>query len=458
MIDSPTIRCAILNNLLSNTDFSVRVLPHIKADYFVEPFEKIIFEEISKYQFKYNNLPSPGELQISIESRSDLNETSFKSIRDFLDNPPKPVNNTKALVDFTEKWAKERAVTLAVLQAVAVIGGESNIDLSANALPRLLGDALAVSFDKSIGTSWLDDAERRHTELTAKHFKVHTNLRYLDDITGGGLDKKTLSIFMAGPNVGKSLMMTSLAGSVVLQGKKVLYISLEMSEARILQRIDQNIMNLTRADIEGMSTETFKRHVENTRERVGEGMVIAKEYATGTANANHFRALLEELAATKNFRPDIIFIDYLNICGCAGANRNTSDHNKVKMIAEEVRAIAVEYEVPIVSATQMNREGLKAGSNADITHTSESMGLPATADYMFRLVTNEQLHNMNMIGISCLKNRNGDKRMGINDTLSVDYRFMRVTDCLGNEHAQNDVDYQKYTSNQVSVNKDVKWN
>lgn len=435
MLDSPAIRTAILHNLISNDEYARQVIPHLKADYFAEPYERILFEETAKYFNEYHGLPTQGALQIQIEQRNDLNEASFKDIVGFLNAELKPFGKPEFLIAKTEEWCRARAITLAVFKAVSVIGGEDK-DTSETALPKLLQDAISTSFDKSIGHDWAEDADARFEFYHTKEARVETGVEHIDRVTGGGLPIKTLTIFMAGTNVGKSLAMCAIAGNVVASGKNVLYITMEMSEERIAQRIDQALLNMTKEEIEAASIATLRDRFAKVAART-HGRLKIKEYPTGQAHAGHFRALIDELRTKDGFKPDLICIDYLNICSAAGANKNTSDHNKVKMIAEECRALGVEFAVPIISATQLNREGMKAGKEADITHTSESMGLPVTADFMFGLTSNDIARANNFINFTQLKNRYGDVSKGKYHAIGVDYPKMRLYE-LDAQPVQND--------------------
>lgn len=436
MLDSPAIRTAILHNLINNDTYARQVLPHLKSDYFVEPYERIIYDETAKYFQNYNELPPMGALQIQVEQRNDLNESSFDEIRTFLNADVKPFGNAEFLLNKTEEWCRFRAISLAVYQAVAVIGGEDK-ETSETALPKLLQDAVSVSFDKRLGHDWADDAERRFEFYTAKESRVATHIPHLDLVTGGGLPVKTLTVFLAGTNVGKSLAMCAIAANVLAHGQNVLYITLEMAEERIAQRIDQNLLDMTKDQIENASTTTLRTRFADVAAKT-HGKLKIKEYPTGQAHSGHFRALIDELKTKHNFTPDIICVDYLNICSAAGSNKNTSDHNKVKMIAEEVRALGVEYVVPVITATQLNREGMKAdGKAVDVTHTSESMGLPVTADFMFALTSNDTARANGFLNMIQLKNRYGDVAKGKYHALGVDYQKMRLYG-LDEQPVQND--------------------
>lgn len=435
MLDSPAIRKAILHNLISNEDYARQVIPHLKSDYFVEASERIIFDETVKYFHEYHALPTQGVLQIQVEQRNDLNESSFEEIRQFIHADIIPFGKPEFLIAKTEEWCRARAITLAVYKAVSVIGGEDK-ETTETALPKLLQDAIGVSFDKSVGHDWAENAEERFEFYKSKEARIATHLKWLDAVTGGGLPVKTLTIFMAGTNVGKSLAMCALTANIIARGGNVLYITMEMAEERIAQRIDQNLLDMTKDEIEAAARETLTDRFKQVSQRT-HGRLVVKEYPTGNAHSGHFRALLDELRDKKGFKPDLICIDYLNICGAAGATKNTSDHNKVKMIAEECRAIAVDYVVPVISATQFNREGMKAGKEADITHTSESMGLPVTADFMFAISTNEVAHANGFLNFQQLKNRYGDARIARYQCIGVDYPKMRLYD-LAQQPVQND--------------------
>tara|TARA_B100000085_G_C18548239_1_gene514784 strand:+ start:150 stop:1520 length:1371 start_codon:yes stop_codon:yes gene_type:complete len=424
-IDSSELRKGILYNMMVNEDYCRKVAPFVKDEYFTEKHEKVIFDEIIRYFNKNNSLPNATALQIEVESRTDLTEPIYNSIQEFLTKKVEPINKTEWLVNKTEAWCQERAIVNAVYQAVNVIGGDDK-KTPMTALPELLHDAIATSFDKSVGHDYTDEADERWDYYNKKENKIETGLEHLDYILRGGIPEKTLGVIMAGTGVGKSLFMCSISSSLLERGRNVLYITMEMAEEKIAQRIDQNLLDMTQEELDSIGKESFLKRFQNLRTKT-QGKLIVKEYPTGMATAAHFRSLLKELDMKKNFVPELICIDYLNICNSLSVSKNANSYEKIKAIAEELRALAMEFNIPVLTATQTNRQGMN-DADVGMTDVSESFGLPMTADYFFAMTTNDQLRDDNLIRFSQLKNRYGDPADRRNWLLGVDYTHMKVTD------------------------------
>ena len=431
-----SIETTILKNLIHNDEYSRKVIPFIDKEYFEELHEKIIFEEICTFIVKYNSLPTKETLTIESEKRTDITEDVFSKIRDcvrLLDDTP---NDHQWLLDTTEKWCKDRAIYLALVESISIADG-NNEKKNPDAIPSILSDALAVSFDNQVGHDYLEDYEERYESYHRKEDKIPFDLDYFNKITKGGLPNKTLNIALAGTGVGKSLFMCHLAASTLLQSKNVLYITLEMAEEKIAERIDANLLNIPIQDIVNLPQQIFEKKVTNLSKKT-QGTLIIKEYPTASAHSGHFKALLNELALKKSFKPDIIFIDYLNICASSRyrANSNVNSYSYIKAIAEELRGLAVETNVPIVSATQTTRSGY-GSSDVDLTDTSESFGLPATADLMFALISTEELEGLGQIMVKQLKNRYHDPTINKRFVVGIDRGKMKLYDC--EQSAQDDI-------------------
>ena len=426
----------ILRNLLHNEEYVRKVIPFIKSEYFEDQNQKIVFEEILKFVQEYNQPATKEVLCIEVENRQDINETSFKEITQiisYLDDEPSEFN---WLVNTTEKWCRDRAIYLALMESIHIADGKDE-KKNRDSIPSILSDALAVSFDTHIGHDYLLDYEKRYESYHKKEDKIEFDLEYFNKITKGGLPNKTLNIALAGTGVGKSLFMCHVASSVLLQGRNVLYITLEMAEERIAERIDANLLNVPIQDIAELPKQMFENKVTNLAKKT-QGQLIIKEYPTASAHSGHFKALLNELALKKSFRPDIIFIDYLNICASSRyrGGSNINSYTFVKSIAEELRGLAVEFNVPIVSATQTTRSGY-GSSDVELTDTSESFGLPATADLMFALISTEELEGLGQILVKQLKNRYNDPTIHKRFVIGIDRAKMRLYDC--EQSAQQDI-------------------
>ena len=431
-----TIEKTTLSNLISNERYARKVLPFIKEKYFGVREEKVVFEEISSFVQEYSQVATKEVLCIEIEKRQDINDSSFKEITNLVSSLEDATSEFQWLCDTTEKWCRDRAIYLALMESIHIADGQDQ-KKNRDAIPSILSDALAVSFDTHIGHDYLEDYEARYDSYHRKEDRIPFDLEYLDKITKGGIPNKTLNIALAGTGVGKSLFMCHFASSVLLQGKNVLYITCEMAEEKIAERIDANLLNVNIQEITDLPKQMFESKVTNLAQKT-QGTLIIKEYPTASAHSGHFKSLLNELALKKSFRPDIIFIDYLNICASERyrAGSNVNSYTVVKAIAEELRGLAVEANVPIVSATQTTRSGY-GSSDVDITDTSESFGLPATADLMFALISTDDLEGLGQIMVKQLKNRYNDPTISKRFVVGIDRAKMRLYDC--EQTAQDDI-------------------
>ncbi len=430
-----TIERTTLSQLVSNEDYARKVLPHIKADYFNDKTERTVFEEIQKFVERYNALPTKSTLEIEIDTRRDLNEEDVKRVITVLTELDVDKDaNFEWLIETTEKFCKDKAVYNAIVEGISIIDGKDK-NRTADAIPSILTDALAVGFDNRVGHDYLEDSPERFEYYHTVEEKIPFDLEFFNRITKGGLPPKTLNIALAGTGVGKSLFMCHVAANCLSQGKSVLYITLEMAEERIAERIDANMMNITIDDLHDLPKTMYDNKIDRIQKKTA-GKLIIKEYPTAAAHTNHFRGLLKELAIKKSFRPEIIFVDYINICASSrlkGA-ANVNSYTYIKSIAEELRGLAVEANVPIMSATQTTRSGF---SNTDVglEDTSESFGLPATADLMFALVSTEELDALNQIAVKQLKNRYNDAMINRRFVLGIDRAKMRLFDVKMEEQA-----------------------
>ena len=430
------IEFLVLRNLLHNEEYLRKVIPFIKSDYFQDHNQKIVFEEIVSFVSEYNEVPSKEVLSIEIEKRKDINDTSYTEISKLISYLDAEPAEKGWLEDTTEKWCKERAIYLALMESIAIADGQDE-KKQPDAIPSILSDALAVSFDNHVGHDYLEDYAERFELYNKKEERIAFDLEFLNKITKGGLPNKTLNIALAGTGVGKSLFMCHVASSVLLQNKNVLYITLEMAEEKIAERIDANLLNVPIQDITELPKPMFDNKVISLSKKT-QGTLIIKEYPTASAHSGHFKALLNELALKKSFKPDIIFIDYLNICASSRyrAGSNVNSYSYIKAIAEELRGLAVEANVPIFSATQTTRSGF-ASSDVDLTDTSESFGLPATADLMFALISTEELEGLGQIMVKQLKNRYYDPTLNKRFIVGIDRAKMRLYNV--EQDAQNNI-------------------
>lgn len=427
--NSPNLTNLILRNLIQQESFCRKAIPHIKPEYF-EGSDRIVYDLIHRFICKYSKLPNTAAIQVEYE-QSDFKKLNAEEVMSIIRSLSKTDENTKEewLLDATEKWCKDRAVYLAIMESIKIIDGKAKDDKSEGAIPEILSKALAVTFDTAVGHDYIENASDRYEAYHRAEEKVPFDIEMLNTITKGGVPKKTLNIILAGTGVGKSLMMCHFAAAALQQGKNVLYITLEMAEERIAERIDANLLDITMDDLERVSKEIFESKISEIRKKTS-GKLVVKEYPTGSAHVGHFRALLSELQMKKGFSPDIVFIDYLNICASSrirGLGGSVNTYSYVKSIAEEVRGLGVETNVPIWSATQLNREGFKS-SDVDLEHTSESFGLPATADLMLAAISNDALAAKGHLLIKQLKNRYNDPQRNQKFCIGVDKDHMRLFD------------------------------
>ena len=435
-MSTQTIERTTHSNLVYNEPYARKVLPFIKPEYVANRHERVVFEEINKFVEKYGNQPTKEALSIELDNRKDLNEDEFKSVLDIVQTLSNAEVDMQWLVDTTEKFCKDKAVYNAILSGIQIIEGKDK-QHTAEAIPNILSDALAVAFDQNVGHDYVENGEERYEFYHKKEEKLEFDLDYFNKITKGGLPQKTLNIAIAGTGVGKSLFMCHMAASTLMQGKNVLYITLEMAEERIAERIDANLMNITMDDLHELPKKMFTDRLSKIQTKTN-GKLIIKEYPTASAHSGHFRSLMKELALKKSFKPDIIFIDYLNICASSRfkGNANVGSYFYIKAIAEELRGLAVEHNVPIMSATQTTRGGY-ANSDIGLEDTSESFGLPATADLMFALISTEDLESLNQIMVKQLKNRYNDPGINKRFVIGIDRARMKLYDC--EQEAQDDI-------------------
>ena len=430
----------ILKHLLNDDAYTRKILPFLSGDYFSDHSEKVIYEEIHKYITKYNNLPTVEALTIEIDGRSNLSGDQHKKVTGLLDE----LNVTEFdardgvwLLDATEKFCQEKAIYNAIMESIQILDESGNSKKEKGAIPDILSDALAISFDNHVGHDFIDDAETRYEFYHTVEKRIPFDLDYLNRITKGGLPEKTLNIILAGTGVGKSMFMCHCAAANLSIGKNVLYITLEMAEERIAERIDANLLNVDIDKLMALPKESYLKKIERLKEKTL-GRLIIKEYPTASANVTHFKHLLNELKLKRQFVPDIIYIDYLNICASSrmrqGANVNS--YSFIKAIAEELRGLAVEHKVPVISATQTTRGGY-SNSDVDITDTSESFGLPATADFMIALIATEELTDLNQMMVKQLKNRYNNPDTNKRFMIGVDKAKMKLYDV--EQTAQNHI-------------------
>ena len=429
------IETTILSNLVYNEEYTRKVIPFLKEDYFQDGVEKIIFQTIWAYAEKYKSNPTIDALVIDVQDKA-INEDQYKKSVDYLSEIEETPTDLDWLTDQTEKWCKDKAIYNAILNGIQIIDGKVK-DQSPDALPGILSEALSVSFDKHVGHDYMEQSGDRYEFYHTKEEKIPFDLDFFNRITKGGLPNKTLNIALAGTGVGKSLFMCHVAASTLMQGKNVLYITLEMAEEKIAERIDANLMNITMDDMHDLPRHMYENRFEKIQKKTS-GNLIVKEYPTASAHCGHFRALFNELALKKDFKPDLVFIDYINICASsrfrAGANVNS--YTYIKAIAEEMRGLAVEFNLPIMSATQTTRTGF-VSTDVGLEDTSESFGLPATADFMFALISSDELNELNQMLVKQLKNRYADPTMNKKFIVGVDRAKMKLYDV--SQMAQEDL-------------------
>jgi replicative DNA helicase len=420
----------ILKNLIYNEEYLRKVLPFLKSEYFTDRTDKTLYHEIASFTETYNSPPTIEALVLAVKERRNLTDDEVEKCETYLQEIAKTKDEESKvqwLTDKTEQFCQEKAIYNAVLGAISILDGKDKTQ-DKGAIPKVLSDALAVSFDNSVGHDYLENSDERYDFYHRKEERIPFDLDFFNKITKGGLPTKTLNIALAGTGVGKSLFMCHVAAGCMVQGKNVLYITMEMAEEKIAERIDANLLNVTVDDLVNLPKEMYDKKIAKLREKTV-GKLIIKEYPTASASTTHFRTLLNELNLKKSFVPDIIFVDYLNICCSARvkAGANVNSYTYVKAIAEELRGLAVEYGVPIVSATQTTRSGFTS-SDPGLEDTSESFGLPATADLMFALISSEELEELGQIMVKQLKNRYSDPTMYKRFTLGIDRAKMRLYD------------------------------
>tara|TARA_S200000501_G_scaffold289486_1_gene274324 strand:- start:2052 stop:3428 length:1377 start_codon:yes stop_codon:yes gene_type:complete len=435
-METERVPLTILSNLLHDEVYTRKVLPFIRDEYFEERTDRVVFQQIAEYVKAYDGLPSKEVLHIEAEKRDDLTQDEFSLVEKLIDALHESTSERAWAEDTTESWCKERAIYLALMKSIQIADGQDEKH-SNDAIPEILKDALAVGFDQHVGHDYIDDSEGRYEYYHRKENKIEFDLEMFNKITAGGVSNKTLNIALAGTGVGKSLFMCHYAASVLLQGKNVLYVTCEMAEEKIAERIDANLLNTNIKEVAELPKTIFEKKVNKLREKT-QGKLIIKEYPTASAHVGHFRSLLSELKLKKNFIPDIIFIDYLNICASSRYRSavNVNSYNYVKAIAEELRGLAVEFDVPIFSATQTTRSGFTS-TDPDLTDTSESFGLPATADLMIALISSDELEELGQLMVKQLKNRYNDPTYNKRFVVGIDRPKMRLYDC--EQEAQDDI-------------------
>jgi len=449
MVQQSRIENTILASLFFKEEYTRKVLPFIKEEYFGNRVEQLLFGEVFKFVEKYNNLPTKDAILIELNSRRDINEEELQHLKDYIVAVENTDSDEQWLLETTEKFCKDRAVHNAVLSGIKILDNKDKKQ-TPEAIPHILSEALAVSFDKSVGHDYIEDAEARFKFYHTKEKRYQFDLDYMNRITKGGVPSKTLNIALAGTGVGKSLFMCHVASSYLLQGLNVLYITLEMAEERIAERIDANLLDVTMEDLHDMPKQLYDGKIKKLREKT-QGQLIVKEYPTASAHSGHFKSLINELALKKSFRPDVIFIDYLNICASSRfKGGNISSYFYIKAIAEELRGLAVEQNVPIFSATQTTRTGF-VSTDIGLEDTSESFGLPATADFMFALMSNEELEQLGQMKVKQLKNRYNDPSVNRAFIIGVDRAKMRLYDVQ--QSSQNIVDSGQVEEKEDAYNK-----
>ena len=426
----------VIKNLLLDEEYVRKAMPFIKAEYFSDLLEKNLYNVINKYFTDYSALPTKEALEIEVGQLGNISDEQHRQTIQYIRDIDDEKSEYDWILDTTEKWCKERAIYLALMESIKIAEGNDE-KRATGAIPSILSDALAVSFDNHIGHDYLQDYEERYEFYHQTEEKIPFDLEFFNRITKGGLPNKTLNIALAGTGVGKSLFMCHVASSILLQSKNVLYITLEMAEEKIAERIDANLLSVDIQQLDQLPKMMFDSKVNKIAKKT-QGSLIVKEYPTASASVGHFRALLNDLALKKAFKPDIIFIDYLNICASSRYSKlgNVNSYSYIKAIAEELRGLAVEANVPIVSATQTTRSGY-GSSDVDLTDTSESFGLPATADLMFALISTEELEEINQIMVKQLKNRYNDPTLNKRFVVGIDRAKMRLYDV--EQSAQNDI-------------------
>ena len=438
---SERVELTILRNLFFNEDFTRKVTPFIKPDYFTSRDERILFEEVEKFIIKYKNSPTKEAILIEVGKRKDINEDECKSVENLVNGFRNEEVDLQWLLDTTEQFCKDRAVHNAVLDGIKILDNKDK-KRTPEAIPSILSEALAVSFDSHIGHDYIGDADRRFEWYHTKEKKYQFDLNYFNKITKGGVPAKTLNVALAGTGVGKSLFMCHCASAYLTQGYNVLYVTLEMAEEKIAERIDANLLDLTVDDLHTAPKQLYDDKIKKLNTKTT-GKLIIKEYPTASAHSGHFRALINELSLKKDFIPEVVFIDYLNICSSSRfKGGNISSYFYIKAIAEELRGLAVEFNVPIFTATQTTRSGF-VSTDIGLEDTSESFGLPATADFMFALMSNDELEALGQMKVKQLKNRYNDPSVNKTFVIGVDRAKMRLYDVDGSAQTLVDSNINK---------------
>ena len=430
------IEKTVLSHLVYDEEYTRRTLPFLKTEYFQNPTERLIFDLVDSYVKVYNDIPSKEALLIELDKKDSLNESAFNSAVEYIASIEKDESNLEWLVDTTEKFCQDKAIYNAIMDSIKILDDKSGTSAKGS-IPKILADALGVSFQTNIGHDYLENADERFDFYHKVEDRVRFDLELMNKITKGGLPRKTLNIILAGTGVGKTLFMTHSAAANMIDGKNVLYITMEMSEERIAERIDANLLNVKVDELSELTKEAYDKKVDKVRSKTV-GKLIVKEYPTASAGSANFRYLLNELKLKKKFVPDIIYIDYLNICASSRikAGSNVNSYTLIKTIAEELRGLAVEFNLPVVSATQTNRSGY-GDSDVGLENTSDSFGLPMTADLMFAIITSEELESLNQLMIKQLKNRYNDPTAYRRFVVGVDRSKMRLYDV--EQSAQEDI-------------------
>jgi len=450
-----SIEQIILSNLCYNEEYLRKVIPFLKPEYFSRNEDRIVFNKIATHTETYNAAPSKQALMIAVTEDKAVTESEFSEIQAIVETLDTEDADSQWLLDETEKFCKDKALYNAVMESIGILDGR-NKDLSKDAMPSILSEALSVGFDNNVGHDYIENADERFDFYHRLEEKLPFDLEMFNKITNGGLSNKTLNVALAGTGVGKSLFMCHMAASNIAAGKNALYITLEMSEERIAERIDANLMNLPIGQLKDLSKSMFDDRISKLNEKI-QGRLIVKEYPTASAHAGHFKSLLNELKLKRNFRPDIIFVDYLNICTSSRfrAGSSANSYTIIKSIAEELRGLAVEFDVPIVTATQTTRGGYN-NSDVELTDTSESFGLPATADLMLALISTEELEQLGQIMVKQLKNRYADPTTNKRFMIGVDRARMKLFDLEDSQAGLTDSGASKYDDTPVFDRKNIK--
>lgn len=450
------IENAIISNLILNEEYVRKVLPFLKLDYFQDKGNKILCNVIKEFILKYKSIPSKAALKIEIEQNDKLDDEEIKNCFEVIDNSKEKEPKLEWLIDSTEKFCKERAIHLALLESIKLV--ENKEKANVQSIPSILSDALSVSFNQTIGHDFIEDHMKRYDLYHKVETKIPFDLEEFNLITSGGLNKKTLNVILAGTGVGKTLCMCHMAASHLLSGYNVLYITLEMAEEKISERIDSNVLGVDINKLKNIEKNDYGGRFEKLKKRKAVGKLIVKEYPTATANSLHFRNLIQELKIKKNFHPDILYIDYINICSSSRVKPgiNTNLYQFVKSIAEELRGLAVEYDLPIITATQTTRSGY-TNTDPDLDDTSESFGLPATADFMVGLVVTNELLELNQIMVKQLKNRYNDPNYHKKFLIGVDRKKMKLYNLDNSGGEENEPEKIKPKTKEKSKFEDFKY-